>query len=347
MPLSVVFAVLRAGAVAALPMLTTNNNATGNLRPSVPRTSCGPEEIMHAMAMLPSREKTLARNSPCLSDMAPLYELGVEDPADAAEFLGRAGITLDAQCMKKVLPSFLYLGMEHAGSTTLAEELNRHEQLSYGRAKEHRFWTRFGTNVFASTLEEYLDGFRVDCKVTRTFDGTPNLFGLPLETPQQSCHVFLGAEGRGQNAMRILKNALGNQTQLLVMLRDPIKVGQSRFPGKTWEFQLNFAVNFCSCFHAGIMQWMSHFPRKQFHFLRAEYLFQKPQETLNKVFDFLGVHRPEDSHRDFLKSGRRRTAARTSGSMERYLNAIRPCQEKFEALAKFKLPWGTSSETLP
>jgi len=339
----VVFAVLRCGAIAALPMLTPKPNTTEKLLLSASRTRCGPQEAQRAIMMLPSGQKSHARSSPCLSDVAPLYETGMEDPTDAVEFLGKVESTEDATCKKKMFPAFLYLGMEHAGSTTLADELNRHKQLSYGRAKEHRFWTRFGHNVFASTTKEYQDEFHVDCKVAKTFDGTPNLYALPLENPREACHVFLGAEGKGATAMRTLNATLGSQTQLLVMLRDPIKVAQSRFPDKTWQYQSLFATDFCECFHTGIVDWMSYFPKQQFHFLRSEDLFQKPEQTLDGVFDFLGVERPDYSHRVWLKSGRRRTASKTSGSMHMYRKDIRSCRKRLEALTDLELPWGKAA----
>lgn len=345
---SYVSAVLLSLAVGSLGMQKLRTNVSD--RDSHARTRCGPEEIQHATAMLPASRRSLStmRTSPCLRDVAAAYEQGLEDPEDAVEFLGACDTTPNPGCVKRVLPGFLYLGMEHAGSTTLAEELNRHPQLSYGKAKEHRYWTKFGNSTFSSNLEEYQNTFPVACTVSKGFDATPNMFGLALEHPAHACHVWPGEEGLGAKAMKTLKQALGNDTQLLVMLRDPVKVMMSRQPGKAWELNAKDAVEFCECFQQGIAAWMTHFPREQFHFMHADELFNKPGRTLNAVFDFLGVSRQDYSGQTIVSAGRRRSAARypkTEKAKKQYSADIQACKTGLETLTGLHLAWqeGTTS----
>lgn len=342
MKVSHVLAALLLAAIGALALHTPS------LSQALAR--CGPVEAQDAVTRLARRPEKL-RFNPCVSDVMPSYEQGLEDPVDAVEFLGRALEILSedapkSHCSKKMLPRFLYLGMEHAGSTTLADELDSHPLVSYGMAKEHRYWTKFGQNVFSSNIVEYQDTFPVDCKVEKTFDATPNMFALPIKAPHEACHTYLGEEGKGPKAMWNINRYLGNGTQLLVMLRDPVKVIQSRFPGKSWQYNADYAVDFCTCFHTGLSLWMKHFPAEQFHFLRSEDLFQHPARTLGEVFDFLGVERPDYSQRQFVKSGRRRSAAQSASSsrtLKKYRQAIRPCQSDLEELTGLNLTWGTEA----
>jgi len=261
---------------------------------------------------------------------------GLEDPVG-----GKGGP--DRNCTQRMLPRFLYLGMAHAGSTSLAQELDRHPQLSYGEAKEHRYWTKFGTHEYSSNIKEYEESFPVDCKVEKTFDATPNMFALPIKQPHEACHTVPGPEGKGRKAMLSVKRHLGNGTQLLVMLRDPIKVMQSRFQGRSWQQNADYAVQFCSCFYTGIVLWMKHFPANQFHFMRSEDFFQEPEKTLDEVFDFLGVQRLGYNRRQFLMSGRRRSTAQPPSSLHalrKYRKAIRPCRKHLEELTGLRLKWG-------
>jgi len=336
-----VFVFMHLVATGAFAMQTVRNISDSKLQQ---KPKCGLEDRQHAIATLPTTPYSLMRTNPCLSDMAPLYEYEIEDLEDAVEYLGKVSNVSADGCTRQVPPFFLYLGMEHAGSTTLADQLNVHKQLSFGRTKEHRFWTKFGHNTFSSTPAEYLEEFTVDCEVTKTFDATPNMFALPLSDPVEECHVFVGVEGNGPQAMQELRNTIGNNTQFLVMLRDPIKVAQSRFKLRSFQKQAEFALNFCECFQRGIAKWMQYYPKENFYFLRSDDLFQTPEATLDGVFTFLDVEVGEHSEQHMVATGRRRAAVTTDTPLARrhkYKEAIQPCQNAISELSGLKLEWGS------
>lgn len=328
-------------ALAVVSLVAGAAHAINVIKPEeLPRPvqRCGREETKLAQSALSSKSFSILRQSPCTSDMVHMYESFHADPDDAVEFLG--GVQASANCTKKLLPKFLYLGMEHAGSTTLADALNNHTELSFGKCKEHRFWTKYGTNVFATNDDEYLNEFEVNCDVTMTFDATPNMFGLPLMRPAEGCHVLSGAHGGGEEGITAAKQLLGSDLRLIVMLRNPVKVLLSLYPWKTFEKNADRAVGFCECFAAGLELWQSHFPAAQFIFLQSDDLFEHPQETMDDVFRFLGVAPSEVAN--FAASGRRRTSAVSSGVYRKwvdYWNNVLPCQQRLANLTGLNLSW--------
>jgi len=327
-------------ATGAFAMQGVRNIPDGKLQQ---KPKCGREDRQLTIATLPTTPYSLMRTNPCLSDMAPLYEYEVEDVADAVEYLGKLSYLSGDGCTKQLSPSFFYLGMEHAGSTTLADRLNAHNQLSFGSTKEHRFWTKFGHNTFSETPTEYLEEFTVDCDVAKTFDATPNMFALPLTDTVEECHVFDGVEGNGPKAMEELKNTIGNNTKFLVMLRDPIKVANSRFQLRPFQKQAEYALKFCDCFQRGISEWMQYYPKENFYFLRSDDLFQKPEITFEGVLNFLDVDVEQHNKQKMEATGRRRATVAPDTPLARqskYKEDIQTCQNAISELSGLKLDWG-------
>ena len=89
----------------------------------------------------PDNETTLTQNQQSSGGLEGWSE---QDPADDWEFTGYNTGYVDRKissmnkCNKTLLPSFLYLGRGHSGSTSFAVDLDNHPKLSFGAMKEHR-----------------------------------------------------------------------------------------------------------------------------------------------------------------------------------------------------------------
>jgi hypothetical protein len=180
------------------------------------------------------------RGHPCMhSDTLMQLEAGIEDPADAVEYLG-ARIVADAEpeevgpsllelgrrhksCVKNLLPKVMYIGVGHSGSTTLADAMNKHPHLSYGQTKEHNcIWNYEGENK-EDFLDDYTRQFQVKCSKKITFDSSPRTMYLGDPADEQTANYPIALRyGLGKGAVEALKDVLGSDAKFIAMFRDPV-----------------------------------------------------------------------------------------------------------------------------
>eukprot|EP00928_Gymnodinium_smaydae_P060194 TRINITY_DN4378_c0_g1_i2.p1 TRINITY_DN4378_c0_g1~~TRINITY_DN4378_c0_g1_i2.p1 ORF type:complete len:197 (-),score=28.82 TRINITY_DN4378_c0_g1_i2:655-1245(-) len=132
----------------------------------------GTSNELVAMAWL---DKALLDSSNVLRNLsdqcAEKFELRARqtDASDFASLRNTLGSYDVSKCSKTLLPSVVYLGQGHSGSTVLASQLDAHPELSFGDLKEHHW----GDMVFSGNgyLREYTEQFRVPCgtKAIRRF----------------------------------------------------------------------------------------------------------------------------------------------------------------------------------
>lgn len=276
-----------------------------------------------------------------------------EDPADAWEYTGRQGqvrLGLSAQkCTKKQLPTFLYIGTGHAGSTTFAEDLALHPKLSYGQKKEHECLTSFWTKTCSSKhggIGQYRKQFEVGCDIEQTFDASPETayIGSP-HWPKSNLGLLQGSGGI--TAVESLRDLLGPNLKFVMLIRDPVDWLKSRFSQqavidrKKWWF---------TCHADTLKAWFQVFPRDNFLFMRSEDYFADRMGTLNRTFNFIGADpelfvKPEDLPNP---SGRRRTHHKISDgarrAFHRHEGNIR-CKNELEQMIGMKFHWLHANES--
>lgn len=225
-------------------------------------------------------------------------ESGVGDAEDVGEWLDgdlkapaaslRVVKTEQAEQEKvqycKKLPSMIYIGMGHSGSTTLSMQLNAHPELSYGQMKEHRFHFDKGTNERNTGM--YRKNFEIDCK-KKAFDGSIG-------------YIFYTEE-----RIQALKEVLGPDVKILLMMRDPAKWMNSLYinggDGLTKGHQ--------GCYADFLETWLKYYPRENFLIESSEDYFKNPQSTIDRISKHAGVKKYTYPDK-FLThaAGRRRSA---------------------------------------
>merc|ERR1719356_980918 len=131
---------------------------------------CNAKALYTAKAYLAANDWESLRSNPCVGER--IYDEimnGDRDKADSFEFLGklplpefRAAPIPGTELLHDNttrLPRVLFLGLPHSGSTSLAEEMNLHPELSYGLTKEHKMVFNIGKTSNANLKKAYQSRF--------------------------------------------------------------------------------------------------------------------------------------------------------------------------------------------
>jgi len=247
------------------------------------------------------------------------------------------------KCTEIKLPRMVYLGQGHTGSTTLAMQLDAHPELSYGSVKEHHW----GERVFSGNghLDDYSKQFEVPCRVKMTMDFSPGEYldghhGSHWKAWSQRNQWLPWLPKENNSAIvdpRIMKNLLGKDTKLIVMLRDPVDFLDSL---PTW-WRSHAEEAHADCYAQGLQRWMDVFPKKNILVIQAESYFADAQASLDEIFEFLGVSKwtypAQTPH-----SGRRRNT-HTSSLVDRrdYHSKTynKECKQQLEELTGRTFSW--------
>lgn len=363
---------------------------------------CDDEGRAHAARMIGARHFDALRNHPCVPhEFLMQLKDGVEDPEDAIEFLGRqfasllkpgsegphSLLSLGSRVVSELnhsqapqppscgtkLPKLIYIGVGHSGSTSLADAMDRHPDLSFGKYKEHNMLWKYNGNK-EEFLKNYENEFPVDCQAKLTFDASPRVLFLGSPGDSELEKSPLGLKyGLGLPAVEAVKDLLGADTKFMLMFRDPVPwamsnqvqgvIDWSELENKT-KRRLNrsdtgFGESFTrgqtlthgmfahrSCYAGALEPWLKVFPRENFLFLSSEGFFTNPQFALDKVCDFVGVPRRAYNPDEVSASGRRRNAAKAQSSVHTRFHALPAsvdCRSRLESLTGIDFGWEDES----
>merc|ERR1719343_1355752 len=166
------------------------------------------------------------KGNPCMSDeVYDQLESGLRDPDDNAEFLGdlsadelvdvdvvpsKIKVMGQAQRFQTKWPPIQFLGIPHSGSSSLAQQLNLHPQLSYGLTKEHKATFNIGKTSNEKLKKAYESTFPLrnitktgdETSVKYTFDASPDTIFIGCPNDQRMHHLPIGKKyGGGKKAV--------------------------------------------------------------------------------------------------------------------------------------------------
>mmetsp|Transcript_113940 Transcript_113940/g.317284 ORF Transcript_113940/g.317284 Transcript_113940/m.317284 type:complete len:327 (+) Transcript_113940:114-1094(+) len=237
---------------------------------------------------------------------------------------------------KLLMPKLLFVGQGHAGTTSLADQMNMHPSLSYGSCKEHFFWATPWPPINKRSFDAYAHEFMVDPATEVTFDATMASMYLGLTEPNPD--DFFMTPGPG--AIAKLRELLGADLRIMMMFRDP--VDRLKSAGLTTLAQM-VHTHWFACGADSVEAWLKFFPRNQFLFLDYNDNVRDPQATLDRIFNFTNT--PPRTYQPFeLKhtSGRRRTRWQLSLSTRKIYASLpvnQDCKRRLERMVGMKFDW--------
>ena len=204
---------------------------------------------------------------------------------------------------KPANPSFIIIGCQKCGTTSLYQYLNVHPQILPTFQKEVRFFSwsfregQAGRDWYLAHFPPLPDGQKFltgeaspeyiyyPGSEKRIFESFPQIkLILMLRNPVQRSisdyyhHQSIRAEFRSleqalEPQIKILKEVAANELEINDEMLD--------------QMQPNYLLN--SVYIYFIEKWMNWFPREQFLVLTTEDLDKTPEKTMKEVYDFLGV----------------------------------------------------------
>lgn len=193
-------------------------------------------------------------------------------------------------------PSFMVIGTAKGGTTSLYHYLNQHPLITMPKRKELHF---FDTKKYQRGIEYYLTKFpREDI----TGDVTPRYMPASWVPQRVSAHF--------------------PDIKIIVLLRNPVDRAFSHYKQQvypkshqTFEHHIKKEMEQLRTKgkHIGLVllqrgfyaeqlrNWLRYFPKEQFLILKSEDFFKNTQETMDKIFAFLGLpphHYPSFSIRN-------------------------------------------------
>jgi len=246
-------------------------------------------------------------------------------------------------CTKTELPLLMLMGLPHAGSTSFANQLNLHPNLSYGYTKEHRFFATRGSpaQTVDTSVPDYLSGFNVPCDVTYTFDANPNT--LYLGQPRADHHGIKFLATPGLDAVKLTRTLLGDVVRFILLIRDPVDLLNSRYGLASIQDE---SYHWFTCFAESLANWFAVFARQSFLILRSEDYFVDEPKSLAIALDFLGLPSREYTASELEPSGRRRTSvSRISSETRRAFHmqmANQKCKQDLEEMTQMRFAWPES-----
>ncbi len=180
-----------------------------------------------------------------------------------------------------MLPNFLIVGAEKAGTTTVWATLDDHPDVYMCERKEPRFFTNQnwhrGLPWYESLFKE-AEGHKAIGEASTVYTWAPE----SSDAPQR------------------IRDSLGD-IKYIYCVRNPIERMISHYrhalvyrwvPDETSfedAIQMKPALEDCSRYYYQIEQYLPYTDPEQWHIVVLEELVAKPQEVMNGVFDFLGI----------------------------------------------------------
>lgn len=200
----------------------------------------------------------------------------------------------------RVLPSFLVLGAQKAGTTSLFELLSQHPQVRPPRLKEVNFFDK----DWSKGLDHYRSVFPRRSEMSdadRTFDNTPSYLYQP-RVPKRVHEVLPDARfvvllrnptdraySHYLHATALGREHLSFEAALAAEGQPPR--ADDREPVDLWAAAQNLAYVARGRYIDHLERWWAQFPRERFLLLKSEDFFADPVATLAAVTDFVGLQR--------------------------------------------------------
>lgn len=233
------------------------------------------------------------KNKVILKPLPPLWKRVLFKPYNWTKRTLKNYFRSIANVNDRIEPSFLIIGTQKGGTSSLYYYLCQHPNIAETEQKEvHFFDTNYhrGINWYHSFFPKKRN------KIDISGEATPSYL------------VFDDIPARVKNYNPNMK--------LIVLLRDPVKRAISHYKMekfikmekenfevalkeediriiKSRQHKFNFGYREQGLYAKYLKTWLEYFPKEQLLVLKSELFFENPKNVTNQVFDFLGLKEVE------------------------------------------------------
>jgi hypothetical protein len=265
----------------------------------------------------------------------------------------------------RVKPTFMIIGAQKCGTTSLHKYLLQHPRLISPEKKELHFFDKMGKEAISNYNRQFPVRFFSN---QLSFESTPSYLYYPLAAkrifeynPKLKFIVLLrNPVERAYSAWNMFRKHAGLPEKIKVYKKNSEKESSNRlydffykndFPSfETWmemELSETFIAKLLEpsiikrgYYKKQIENWFSYFSKEQFLFIDSSELKKEPLKILNNISDFLGIDDFEGSKLNLEIKHKSEYEAPINDETYRYLLAhYQNKNEGLEKLIDLKLDW--------
>ncbi len=195
-------------------------------------------------------------------------------------------------------PNFLVIGGQRCGSTWLYEGLAQHPDIYMSRVKEPGFFDT--KSRLKRGIQHYLDTHFNDVSDQKAVgEATPGYFWCSAQHPEW---LEPGPDQKNRNRAipKTIREHLGPEVRLLLILRDPVKravsaflhharLGRVRLESGLLDAGKQHGIIHMGFYHAHLQEWLDVFPEEQLCCFVFEEAVRRPNAAFQQCFRHLGV----------------------------------------------------------
>jgi len=213
----------------------------------------------------------------------------------------RAWYLRRATAGQRLLPSFLIIGAQKAGTTSLFRYLEHHPAIGELANMEVNYFQRYypngemwyrahfarksDANIAGESSPNYLPSPQVARRASETVPGAKIIVLLrnPVDRAYSHYHHNLGHEGREPLSF---EEATEAEPERINGELERLRTSDGFYYSQTF---IDFSYLYRGCYAQQLKEWLDAYPGEQMMFIQSEVFFSDPRSQVLKVFEFLNL----------------------------------------------------------
>jgi hypothetical protein len=261
--------------------------------------------------------------------------------------LGYSSPELLEQFQSKVVPNFIVVGVGKGGSSSLYRWIVQHplilsaldKEVHFFQTAQYQFGQEWYQNQFPIVPQDssfitgeatpwYYASFDVARKIKEYNPNIKLIIALRNPCDRAVSHYKLNCQlGRESRRLEVV---ISSERKYLNPLHNIY------FPHENyWQYEHGHLL--FGLYAYFLESWLNYFAREQLLIVKSEDLFQKPEPTLNRIFQFLGL--PEYRLPEYVNYNPGRYASVDDRIYKRLSDFYRPHNQRLEEMLGMKFDW--------
>ena len=236
--------------------------------------------------------------------------------------------------------NFLVVGAQKCATSSLNAYLAGHPEIATGTKKELHFFDR--DEYFTETRPDYSKyeaRFNVQASTRIKGECTPGYLFNPVCAERIHCYnpdmkliaVLRNPIQRAVSQYRMsVKSEVENRS-----FSEAIRLESSRKTQHPFYHWKKFAYKERGQYVPQIMRYFTLFPKTNFHFIKYEKFIESPMDSLNGLFDFLGVEKYEELTKEYHRNASEATTSIQQEDIRYLLNYFKEDIEQLQDLLQW------------
>ncbi len=253
---------------------------------------------------------------------------------------------------QRLLPSFIIIGAQKSGTSTLYHYLQQHPEIAMSFDKESKFFDRY----YRLGIRWYRHQFPFKWRKKQVGDNTPFYLFHPL-VPKRIAELLPGCKfivllrnpvhrAYSHFQMEKRKNRALKTTFEEAIIGEQDRIEKAKQVLLSAPLEVHHIYENTSYLSRGIYvdqinNWFQYFDKSQFHIIQSEHFFKNPKETLFGIYQFLEIS--EQYPRDMIPQNTYQYQRLTVKTLAELNSFYEPYNHALEMLLGTQFSWTTEN----